>query len=129
MGVENESIEIPSYLHPSPLYPNVILWELHNLKDIQDARNHYLKLVESDANEHVTVPWERHVPMLIKLQPSLFHLLPYMLRKFNWESSSLDDFKAKLANCQACPKGWDEWVDVVFVASFGLCIHKNQISL
>jgi hypothetical protein len=43
-----------------------------------------------------------------------------MLRKFNWERFSLDDFKAKLANYQVYPEGWDEWVDVVFVASFGL---------
>jgi hypothetical protein len=35
--------------------------------------------------------------MLIKIQPGLFHLFPYMLRKFNWETSSLDDFKAKLS--------------------------------
>ncbi len=60
-------------------------------------QNHYLKLVESKVNEHVTVPWERLVPMLIKIQPGLFHLFPYMLRKFNWETSSLDDFKAKLS--------------------------------
>ncbi len=77
-------------------------------------RKHYLKLVESKVNEQVIVPWERLVPMLIKLQPNLFHLLPYMLRKFNWESSSLDDFKAKLASYWACPKGWDECVDIVF---------------
>jgi hypothetical protein len=48
-----------------------------------------------------------------------------MLRKFNWESSSMDDFKAKLASYQACSEGWDEWVDIVFIASFGLWIHKD----
>jgi hypothetical protein len=90
------------------------------LKNIQGAQNHYLKLVKSEANEHMIVPWERRIPMPIKLQPSLFHLLPYMLRKFNWENSSLDDFKAMLINYKACPKGWGEWVDVVFMASFGL---------
>ncbi len=116
MGGDNENIEIPSYLHPSPLQLDDVLRELHNLKDIKGARNHYLKLVEYEANEHMTVPWERHVPMPIKLQPSLFHLLPYMLRKFNWENSSLDDFKARHANNQTCPKGCNEWVDVVFMA-------------
>jgi hypothetical protein len=95
------------------------------LKDIQGAQNHYLKLVESKANEHMTIPWERHVSMPIKLQLGLFHLLPYMLRKFNWESSSMDDFKAKLASYQACSEGWDEWVGIVFIASFGLWIHKD----
>jgi hypothetical protein len=58
--------------------------------------------------------------MSIKVQPGLFHLLLYVLRKFNSESSSLDDFKAMFTNYWACSKGWDEWVDVVFVASFGL---------
>ncbi len=66
--------------------------------------------------------------MPIKLQPGLFHLLPYMLKKFDWESFSLDDFKARLASYQSCRKGWDEWVDVVFMASFGLWTHKDQVS-
>jgi hypothetical protein len=48
MRGENENIEILSYLHASPLHPNVVLWELHNLRDIQGAQNHYLKLVESE---------------------------------------------------------------------------------
>ncbi len=71
---------------------------------------------------------KRLLPMPIKLQPSLFHLLPYVLRKFDWESFSLDDFKAKLASYRACPEGWDEWVDVVFMASFGLWTHKYQVN-
>jgi hypothetical protein len=29
MGGENESTESPSYFHPSPLHPNVVLHELH----------------------------------------------------------------------------------------------------
>ncbi len=87
-----------------------------------------MKLVKSEANEHMIVPWERMIPMPIKLQLHLFHLLPYMLKKFHWESFSLDDFKAKLASYWACLEGWDEWVDVVFMTSFGLWIHKNQVS-
>jgi len=69
--------------------------------------------------------------MPIKLQPGLFYLIPYMLKKFDWESSSLDDFKAKLASYRAFLEGWDEWdewVDVVFMASFGLRTHKDQVS-
>jgi hypothetical protein len=31
-----------------------------------------------------------------------------MLKKFDWENFSLDDFKAKLANYRACPEGWYE---------------------
>ncbi len=76
----------------------------------------------------MTVSWERIVPMLIKIQLGLFHLFPYMLRKFNWESSSLDDFKAKLANYRACPWGWDEWVNIVSIASFELWTHIDQVS-
>jgi hypothetical protein len=37
MGGENENIEILSYLHASLFHPNVVLWELHNLKNIQGA--------------------------------------------------------------------------------------------
>ncbi len=51
-----------------------------------------------------------------------------MLRKFDWESFSLDDFKARLASYWACLKLWDECIDVVFMASFGLWIHKDQLS-
>ncbi len=110
------------------MHLNVVLQELHNLRNIQGAQNHYLKLVKFEANEHVTFPWERHVRMLIKLQPSLFHLLPYMLRKFDWKGSFLDNFKARLASYRACLEGWDEWANVVFMASFGLWTHKNQVS-
>ncbi len=51
---------------------------------------------------------ELHVPLPIKVQFGLFHLLPYMLKKFDWESSSLDDFKGRLASYQTCLEGWDE---------------------
>jgi len=51
-----------------------------------------------------------------------------MLRKFDWENSSLDDFKAKLASYWACTKGWNEWIDSTFMASFGLWTHKDQVS-
>jgi hypothetical protein len=44
---------------------------------------------------------------------------------FDWENSSLDDFKAKLASYWACPEGWDEWIDSTFMASFGLWTHKD----
>ncbi len=51
-----------------------------------------------------------------------------MLRKFNCEKSSFDDFKTKLVIYQAYSKGWDEWIDIVFMASFGLWTHKDQIN-
>jgi hypothetical protein len=57
-----------------------------------------------EVNEHITIPWEKPIHMPTKLQPSLFHLLPYM-KKFNWENSFLDDFKARLASYHACPEG------------------------
>jgi len=127
-GKENQNIKTPSHIHPSPLHPNVILWDLHTLKNIEGARNHFLKLVEVEANQHVMVPWELHVLLPIKVQFGLFHLLPYMLKKFDWEKSPLDNFKGKLASYQICPKGWDEWIDNMFMASFGLWTHKDQIN-
>jgi len=76
--------------------------------------------VDGEANQHVMVPWELPIPLLIKVQFNMFHLLLYMLRKFDWESSSLDDFKNKLVNYYTCLEGWDEWIDSMFMASFGL---------
>ncbi len=36
MGGENQSNMIPSHMiHPSPLHPNIILWDLYTLKDIK----------------------------------------------------------------------------------------------
>jgi hypothetical protein len=52
----------------------------------------------------------------------------HVLRKFDWENSSLDDFKAKLASYWACLEGWDEWINNMFMASFGLWTHKDQIN-
>ncbi len=51
-----KDIKIPSHIHPSPLHPNVILWDLHTLKNIEYAQNHFLKLVQVEANQHVMVP-------------------------------------------------------------------------
>jgi hypothetical protein len=51
-----------------------------------------------------------------------------MLRKFDWESSSFNDFKPNLVSYRAYSEGRDEWVDIVFMASFGLWTHKDQVS-
>jgi hypothetical protein len=59
-------------------------------------------------------------------QATTFHLLPYMLRKFNWENSSFDDFKVKLASYQAYSEGWDEWVDIVFMASLDCGLTRTK---
>jgi hypothetical protein len=83
MGGENQGIKSPSHIHPSPLHMYVFLWNLHTLKDIESAQNHFLKLVETEANQHVTVPCELPIPLPTEVQPSLFHLLPHMLRKFD----------------------------------------------
>ncbi len=84
--------------------------------------------MEVEVDQHVMVPWEPHVPLPFKLQPWFFHLFPYMLRKFDWENYFLDDFEAKLASYWACPEGWDEWINSMFMASFGLWTHKDQVS-
>jgi hypothetical protein len=111
IGRENKGSKIPSHIHPFPLHPYVVLQDLHTLKNIEGARNHFLKLVEVEANQHVMVPWELIVPLPIKVQPSMFHLFPYMLKKFDWENFSLDGFKGKLASYQTCLEGWDEWIN------------------
>jgi hypothetical protein len=92
------------------LHPNVVLQDLHTLKDIEGARNHFLKLVEMEVDQNVTIPCELIVPLLIKVQLGLFHLLRYMLKKFDWENSPLDDFKGRFASYRTCLEGWDEWI-------------------
>jgi hypothetical protein len=47
---------------------------MNTLKDIQDAQNHYLELMEVKINQHVIIPWEPHVLLLMKHPPSLFNL-------------------------------------------------------
>jgi hypothetical protein len=42
IGGGNQSIPVPSHMiHPSPLHLHIILRDLHTLKDIQGAHNHY----------------------------------------------------------------------------------------
>jgi hypothetical protein len=68
MGGGNQSNKIPSHIiHPSPLHLDIVLWDLHTLKDIQGAQSHYNKLAEAKVDQHVMVPWEVHVPLPIKL--------------------------------------------------------------
>jgi len=128
MGGENQSIKIPPQIHPSPLHPNVVLQDLHTFRNIEGVRNHFLKLAKAEVDQHVTFPWELFVPLPIKVQLGLFHLLPYMLKNFDWESSSLYDFKGMLASYRTCLDGWDEWIGNMFMASFGLWTHKDQVS-
>jgi len=40
---------------PSPLHLDVVLRDLHIMRDIEGAWNHFLKLVETEANQHVTI--------------------------------------------------------------------------
>ncbi len=77
IGGENQGTKIP--IHPSPLHPDVVLQDLHTLRDTEGAQNHFLKFVEVEAYQHVTIPWELPIPLPIKVQ----HLFPYMLKKFN----------------------------------------------
>jgi hypothetical protein len=60
--------------------------------------------MEAEVHQHVMVPWEPPVPLPFKPQPGLFHLLHYMLKKFNRKNSSLDDFKVRLASYRDCPE-------------------------
>ncbi len=106
MNVENpnEPKNMASHNLPSPLHLDVVLQDLHTLKDIQGGQNHYLKLMEVKIDQHVTLTWEPPIPFPIKLPLGLFNLLPYMLRKCDWENSSLDDFKAKLGKLSSVSK-------------------------
>jgi len=40
-GRENQGTKIPSQIHPSPLHLDVVLRDLHTLRDIEGAQNHF----------------------------------------------------------------------------------------
>jgi hypothetical protein len=46
---ENQGTKIPSQIHPSPLHLDVVLWDLHTLRDIEGAQNHFLKTCGSGS--------------------------------------------------------------------------------
>jgi hypothetical protein len=130
MSTENPTEPKNMVFHnlPSLLHLDVVLQDLHTLRDIQVAQNHYLKLVETKVDQHVTFTWEPPIPLPIKLPLGLFNLLPYMLRKFDRENSHWMISRPSLVSYQACLKRWEEWIDNVFMASFGLWTHKDHIS-
>ncbi len=66
-------------------------------EEIENAYNQYLKHVEGEAHEHVTLSWEAPLPLIFKHTPKLFSLVPYMLRKYDWLSNFINDFKKQLA--------------------------------
>jgi hypothetical protein len=61
--------------------------------------------VEVEAYEQVTFSWEPSLPLLFKHPFKLFNLVPYMLRKYDWLSISIDDFKKQFAIYWVFPKG------------------------
>ncbi len=84
MGIRNRSSPVLSpMIHPFPLHPDIVLWDLHILRNVERAWNHYRKLVEVEVDRPIMVPWELHVPLPFNPQPRLFHLFCYMLKKFN----------------------------------------------
>jgi hypothetical protein len=76
MGIINQNNPILSpMIHPSLLHLNIVLGDLHILRDIEGARNHYWNLMEAKVDQHAMVPWELLVPLPFKPQLGLFHLL------------------------------------------------------
>jgi len=91
------------------------------------VRSQYLKHVEVEAHEHVTLSWEPSLPLPFKLPLGLFNLIPYMLRKYDWLSNFINDFKKKLVIYWAFPEGgWAKWVDNVFSMLVGQWTMKDQ---
>ncbi len=86
--------------------------------------------MEVEAHEQVTLSWEPPLPLPFKHPLRLFSLIPYMLRKYDWLSSSIDDFKQQFAIYWAFRKGgWAKWVDNVFSMSVGQWTMKDQICI
>jgi hypothetical protein len=78
-------------------------------EEFENAHSQYLKHVEAEACEHIPLSWETLLPLPFKHPPGLFSLVPYMLRKYDWLSNSINDFKKQLATYQALLEGG--WVE------------------
>ncbi len=63
--------------------------------------------MEAEAREHVHPSWETTLPLPFKHPLGLFSLVPYMLRKYDWLSNSINDFKKQLAIYWALLGGWE----------------------
>jgi len=66
-------------------------------EEFENAHSQYLKHVEVEAREHVTLSWEPPLPLPFKHPPKLFSLVPYMLKKYDWLSNFINNFKKQLA--------------------------------
>jgi hypothetical protein len=83
--------------------------------------------VEVEAREHVTLSWEPPLPLPFKLPLGLFNLVPYMLRKYDWLSNSINDCKKQLVIYRALLEGgWAKWVDNIFSMLVGQWTMKDQ---
>ncbi len=86
--------------------------------------------MEVEADEHVTLSWEPLLPFPFKHPLGLFSLVPYMLRKYDWLTNSINDFKKQLAIYWALPKGgWAKWIDNVFSMSVDQWTMKDQVNI
>jgi hypothetical protein len=88
---------------PIPNQHEIQLGGLKSGEEFRNACNQYLKCVDAKAHVRVTFSWD---PL------KLFSLVSYMLRKYDWLSNFIDDFKKQLAIYRALPKGsWAEQID------------------
>ncbi len=69
---------------------------MRSVEEFENVHSQYLKHVEGEAREHVTLSWEAPLPPPFKLPFDLFNLVPYMLRKYDWLSSFINDCKKQL---------------------------------
>jgi len=82
----------PLLVSPIHSHNGIHLGELTSANKFENACKEYLKQGEEGSHDHVTLLWEPQLPFPSKLSLALFNLVPYMLRKYNWLSNSIDDF-------------------------------------
>jgi hypothetical protein len=56
---------------------------LKSSEEFENANSQYLKHMELEAREHVTLSREPSLPLPFRHPPRLFSLIPYMLRKYD----------------------------------------------
>jgi hypothetical protein len=56
---------------------------LRNGEEFENVLSQYLKHMEAEAREHVTLSWEPPLPLPFKHPLGLFSLVPCMLKKYD----------------------------------------------
>jgi hypothetical protein len=80
-----------------------------------------MAFVEVAIKQEVLMNWQPfpHPPPFLKWVIRLFVLMPFMLRNYDWEKDTIEDFKSRLSQYKTIEDGkWEDWVEDTFMSSY-----------